>query len=677
MSFPLNPAQREAVRYVDGPLLVLAGAGSGKTRVIAAKIGHLIESGHDPNRIVAITFTNKAAREMRERAAELLSKQRRSSLAADVTIRTFHSLGLTIIRSGASALGLKPGFSIFDPDDVEPLIAELMGTADRARARAAQWRISAWKNALLSPSAAAKSAQNDDEAAAAGAYRRYDDTLRAYQAVDFDDLIALPIRLLASDAATATTWRDRCGHLLVDEYQDTNPAQYRLFRLLVGDAQAFTVVGDDDQAIYGWRGASLDNLAGLSKDYPALKVVKLEQNYRSTLRILRSANALIANNPKLFAKRLWSEHGHGDAIRVTPAADDEAEAEGVVRRLLAHRFEHRGRYADYAILYRGNHQAKPFEQQLRAQGVPYAISGGQSYFERVEIKDIVAYLRLIANDDDDPAFVRAVTTPRRGVGATTLEKLGAIGAARRESLFAAVFAEDGGGIPKRQREILEAFGNLINGLRFRAAREPAARLLDELVATIGYEAFLFDTCDRKQAEARWKSVRDFVGWLSAKGEADRKNLLELTQMIALLTMLEGQDEREGDAVRLSTLHAAKGLEFPHAFLVGLEEGLLPHREAVAGGNVDEERRLFYVGITRAQRSLHLSFCRRRRRAGETVECQPSRFLAELAQEDLRWSGEPVPADEAAKVKAAGSERLKQLKEMLAARQPGGRSGASG
>jgi ATP-dependent DNA helicase Rep len=300
--------------------------------------------------------------------------------------------------------------------------------------------------------------------------------------------------------------------------------------------------------------------------------------------------------------------------------------------------------------------------------VPYEISGGQSYFERAEIKDIVSYLRLIANDDDDPAFIRAVTTPKRGVGATTLEKLGAVGGARRESLFAAVFADETRAVvPARQREILDGFCTLINRLRYRAEREPVARLLDELITAIGYEDFLCSTCDRKQAETRWRSIRDFVGWISRKGEADRKNLLELTQMIALITMLEGQDEREADAVRLSTLHAAKGLEFSHVFLVGLEEGLLPHREAVANGNVDEERRLFYVGITRAQQSLHLSFCRRRRRAGEVVECHPSRFLGELAQEDLRWSGEPVSADEAARAKAAGSERLKELKAMLAAK----------
>ncbi len=668
MSYPLNAAQREAVRYLDGPLLVLAGAGSGKTRVITAKIGHLIERGYDPKRIAAITFTNKAAREMRERAGELLAEQGRGGLAAEVTISTFHALGLKIVRSDAPHLGLKPGFSILDPGDLESIVAEMMQTTDRGRVRDAQTRISAWKNALVAPAAAAKAARCDEDAAAARAYRRYDDTLRAYQAVDFDDLIALPIRLLATSPAAATRWQERCGYLLVDEYQDTNPAQYRLIRLLAGARAAFTVVGDDDQAIYGWRGASLDNLGELPKDYPALKVIKLEQNYRSTVRILRSANALIANNPKLFEKKLWSERGHGDPIRVSPAADDEAESEGVVRRLLAHRFLHRGRYGDYAILYRGKHQARLLEQELRAQSVPYGISGGQSYFDRAEIKDIVAYLRLIANDDDDPAFIRAVTTPKRGIGATTLERLSAIGAKREESLFAAVFAEETrAAIPARQREILDRFCAMINGLRHRAPREPAARLLDELVATIGYEDFLDSTCERRQAETRWKSVRDFVGWLSAKGEADRKNLLELTQMIALFTMLDGQEERETDTVRLSTLHAAKGLEFPHVFLVGLEEGILPHRESVAKGNVDEERRLFYVGVTRAQRSLHLSFCHRRRRAGEAIECQPSRFLSELAQDDLRWSGEPITADEAAREKAAGSDRLKQLKAMLAAK----------
>jgi len=670
VSFPLNTPQREAVRYVDGPLLVLAGAGSGKTRVITAKIAHLLELGHAPDTIAAITFTNKAAREMRDRVGALLADAGRRDAAKALRISTFHSLGLSIVRGDARALGLKPGFSILDPDDIEPIVAELIATTDRARARKAQWKISQWKNALVAPATAAKAASSDDEAVAASAYARYDDTLRAYQAVDFDDLIALPIALLERDEAAAARWRERCGHLLVDEYQDTNAAQYRLLRLLAGERARFTAVGDDDQAIYGWRGASVENLALLPVDYPALKVVKLEQNYRSTVRILRSANALIANNPKLFEKKLWSEHGTGDALRVTPAADDEAEAEGVVRRLLAHKFDHRGNWSDYAILYRGNHQAKLFEQELRTQNVPYLVSGGESWFDRAEIKDLIAYLRLIANDDDDPAFIRAVSVPKRGVGAATLAKLGAIAASRRESLFAAVFAAvsadaAAADIAPRQREILDAFCTLVNGLRWRAEREPAGRLLDELVAAIGYEDYLVATCDRKQAETRMQSVRDFTRWLATKGETDGKTLVELTQMIALITMLEGREGDDPDAVRLSTLHAAKGLEFPHVFMVGLEEGLLPHREAVALGNVDEERRLMYVGVTRAQRSLHLSFCRARKRAGEKVDCQPSRFLGELAQDDLRWAGAALPADEAAKEKDAGRARLAQLKAMLA------------
>ncbi len=662
----LNPPQREAVRHVDGPLLVLAGAGSGKTRVITAKIAHLIERGIDPARIVAITFTNKAAREMRERAQLLLKKDGKAGEAAKVVIATFHALGLKILRSEAKAAGLKLGFSIFDPADLESVVAELVGTSDRGRARSAQWKISAWKNALVPPSVALKEAQNDDEAIAARAYGNYASALAAYQAVDFDDLIVRVVVLLEGDADVRARWQARCAHVLVDEYQDTNPAQYRLLRALVGTDTPFTAVGDDDQAIYGWRGATVDNLSFLPRDYPGLKVVKLEQNYRSTVRILRSANALIANNPKLYSKRLWSEHGHGDVIRVVPAADEEAEADMVVRRLSALKFERRAKFSDFAILYRGNHQARAFETALRGQNMPYDVSGGQSLFDKAEVKDIVAYLRLIANDDDDPAFVRAVTTPKRGIGQATLGHLGDIAAARRESLFAAVFAAKSlDGIPARQHATLTQFCALINNLRSRAEREPAGRLLNELYAATGYEEWLVSCFDKREAQARTQSVRDLIDRLARKGESDGRNLLELTQMVALITMLEGREGEGTDAVHLSTLHAAKGLEFPHVFLVGLEEGLLPHRESVETGTIEEERRLMYVGITRAQQTLHLSYCRRRKRAGEKMACAPSRFIAELAQEDLRYADLPLPPDEAAKEKSAGSERLKSLKAMLA------------
>ena len=645
-------------------MLVLAGAGSGKTRVITAKIARLVEKGTDPARILASTFSNKAAREMRERAQALLRQAGNADAAGRVSIQTFHALGLRILRSEAKSVGLKPSFSILAPGDLEQIVAELIGSADRGRARKAQWKISAWKNALVTPAEALKQADGDDEQAAARAYVNYADALAAYQAVDFDDLIVLPVALLERDAAARERWQ-RFAHVLIDEYQDTNPAQYRLLRALLGPTTPFTAVGDDDQAIYGWRGATLDNLAALPRDYPGLELVKLEQNYRSTVRILRSANALIANNPKLFDKRLWSELGHGEPLRVTPAHDDEAEAELVVARLLGHKFERRARFADYAILYRGNHQARAFETALRAHAVPYELSGGQSLFDHAEIKDLCAYLRLIANDDDDPAFLRAVATPRRGVGQTSLARLGEIAGARKESLFAAVFASEAeDALPAKPLEVLRTFCALINGLRHRAQKEPAGRLLDELVRAIGYEDWLIATFDKRDAEARAQTVRDFVAWLARRGEEDGRNLLELTQMVALITMLEGREGDAPDAVRLSTLHAAKGLEYPHVFLVGREEGILPHREAVEAGAVDEERRLMYVGLTRAQQSLHRSYCRTRKRAGWLVDSAPSRFLAELALEYLRYADEPRPPEEAAQAKAAGSERLKALKALL-------------
>jgi ATP-dependent DNA helicase Rep len=665
LHFPLNAAQRDAVRYDAAPLLVLAGAGSGKTRVITAKIAHLVERGVDASKIVAITFTNKAAREMRERARNALTRGGAADAAADVTISTFHSFGLSIVRAEARDLGLKRGFSIFDPADAESIVAELAATADRARARAIQWKISQWKNALVSPAGALSRAANEDELVAARAYARYRDALAAYQAVDFDDLIVLPVELLERDALARERWQARCAHVLIDEYQDTNPAQYRLFRHLVGENTPFTAVGDDDQAIYGWRGATLDNLAALPRDYLDLRVIKLEQNYRSTVRILRCANALIGNNAKLFDKRLWTELAHGEPLRITPATDEEAEAEGVVRRLAGHKFEHRTRFADYAILYRGNHQARAFETALRAQSIPYEISGGQSIFERTEIKDIVAYLRLIANEDDDPAFVRALAVPKRGVGQASLAHLGDVAQARNTSLFAAVFEPAlADAVPARQRAVLTAFCAMVNGLRHRAEREPAGRLLGEMLRTIGYADWLTSTLDRRDAQARSQSVDEFVGWLSRKGEADGKNLLELTQMVALITMLEGREQDAPDGVRLSTLHAAKGLEFPHVFLVGLEEGVLPHREAIEAGNVDEERRLMYVGLTRAQETLHLSYCATRKRAGEKIDCVPSRFLAELAQEDVRYADRALTADEAAKAKKTGNARLAALKALV-------------
>lgn len=655
----LNAEQRAAVKYLDGPLLVLAGAGSGKTRVITTKIAYLIEQcGYSAAHIAAITFTNKAAKEMRERASKLLTGQSGKGL----TVTTFHSLGMRILRAEAPRLGYKSSFSVFDATDSMHILSEIMGTTDKAEIKRVQWRISRWKNDFIAPDYAARDAENEAEHASAKLYQRYQDTLRAYQAMDFDDLIRLPVELFERDAEALSIWQDKLRYLLVDEYQDTNQCQYRLLKLLTGPRAAFTAVGDDDQAIYAWRGADVKNLHNLQQDFPRLHIVKLEQNYRSMLRILRSANALIANNEKLFEKKLWSELGVGEPIQVFAAQDEEDEAQSVVMRLLAHKLQHRSKFSDYAVLYRGNHQARAFEAALRNEHVPYAVSGGQSFFDRAEIKDLSAYLRLLYNGNDDPAFIRAITTPKRGVGNQTLEKLGQYAAQRDISLFDAVF-EAGltTRMPLRALEGLQEFCNFMNNIEYRAAREPAGEVLRDLVRAIGYEMYLFDTDEARTAQARWDNVTQFVDWITRRGEEDGKTLLELAQTVALLSMIESGEET-ADAVRLSTLHAAKGLEFPYVFLVGVEEGILPHRESIDNGQIEEERRLMYVGVTRAQRELTLSYCGKRKRAREWASCEPSRFITELSQEDLRHAG--VKGDPVQQ-KAEGNARLAQLKAMLA------------
>ncbi|MFL6624339.1 MAG: UvrD-helicase domain-containing protein [Sulfurifustis sp.] len=663
MATRLNPPQLEAVRYVDGPLLVLAGAGSGKTGVIAHKILHLVrERGYAAEHVAAITFTNKAAREMQERVAAMAPA---GASLERLTVCTFHALGVKILRAEAAQLGLKPRFSILDADDGFAILASIVGSVDKQTVRRAQWRISAWKNALVDAATAEAQAEDDAERAAARAYRDYDLTLRAYQAVDFDDLILLPVRLFGENAAALARWRDTLRYFLVDEYQDTNGAQYQLLRQLCGDAGRFTAVGDDDQAIYAWRGASVENLARLRDDYPQLKVIKLEQNYRSTTRILQAANTLIANNPKLYEKRLWSELGSGEPPLVIAMRDEEHEAESVVMRIVAHRVQCGAKFSDYAILYRGNHQARVFEQYLRNQRIPYRLSGGQSFFERAEIKDLVSYLRLIANVDDDPAFIRAVTTPRRGIGPQTLETLGAYAGERKVSMFAAAYEL---GVAERlkpaQLEALQTFCDFINRIAERAAGEPAGAVLADLLKAIDYEPYLFDSLETRDAEKRWDNVQKFAGWLSSKAEADDKTLLEMTQTIALMNMLEGRDDG-GDAVSLSTIHAAKGLEFPYVFLVGAEENLLPHRESIDTGKVDEERRLMYVAITRARKQLFVSHCLKRRQGKEWHPCEPSRFIAEMGADNVRTSGEK--RDPAAS-QAQGRASLDALKALLSTKQ---------
>ncbi len=652
----LNPPQRAAVQYLDGPLLVLAGAGSGKTRVITHKITWLLrECAYRADAVAAITFTNKAAREMQERVGRLLE----GVSARGLTVTTFHSLGLRLLREEAAHAGLKPRFSILDAADAAAIVADILKTTDKALIRQTGARISAWKNALLSPAQALQAAGDDASAVAARVYDRYDATLRAYQAVDFDDLIRLPVDVLGSQAEVRERWQNRLRHVLVDEYQDTNAAQYRLLRLLTGVRAAFTAVGDDDQSIYGWRGADAGNLQALRDDYPHLQVIKLEQNYRSCTHILQAANQLIAHNPKLFEKKLWSDLGPGDEVRLLTLADEAQEAEQVVMRLLAHKFEHRTRFGDYAILYRGNHQARTFEQALRNEKIPYRLSGGQSFFDKAEIKDLTAYLRLLLNPDDDPAFIRAITTPRRGIGPATLEKLGVVAARLQKSLYAAVdSAMAAEMLGERQLAPLREFCAFMARMEWNAPRLPAGEIMEELLNAIGYEAHLYDSEEARTAQSKWSNVRDFVDWLAKKGEEDGKNLLELAQTIALITLLEEKGDEDVDAVKLSTLHAAKGLEYGHVFLVGVEEGLLPHQNAVDEGRLEEERRLMYVGITRARKSLTLCACAKRRKGREAVGCEPSRFIAEMG-----LSGVAATRDKDAE-KRAGSARLAQLKAML-------------
>jgi ATP-dependent DNA helicase Rep len=676
-SFGLNAPQREAVKYMDGPCLVLAGAGSGKTRVITQKIAHLIEEcGYESKNIAALTFTNKAAAEMQERIAKLLKEPKQ---AKHLTVSTFHSLGVNILRREAANLGLKDRFSIMDSDDCFSLVQDLAVTTDKQLIRRIQTAMSLWKNGLVSPDDALKNARDEDEAQAARIYRNYVATLSAYQAVDFDDLIRLPVELFRNNEEVRDRWQRKLRYLLVDEYQDTNTCQYELVKLLVtglGKKPMFTAVGDDDQAIYAWRGATIENLKTLQTDFPDLKVIKLEQNYRSTTRILQAANAVISNNPKLFEKSLWSEHGMGDPIKVLGMQDEEQEADQVAIMLSAHKFERRAKFSDYAILYRGNHQARVFEQALRRERIPYVMSGGQSFFDRAEIKDIISYLRLIANADDDPAFIRAVTTPKRGVGQSTLETLGAFAGQWQCSLFEAVYK---GGIEAkladRQLTPLREFCDFINQLEARASRvgaagtgENAAQVLDDMMKEINYEAYLYDTFDERQAQSKWQNVIDFTTWLKEKGTGGKdgtdpeKSLLDLTQMVALMTMLEGRDE-EPDAVRMSTLHASKGLEFPHVFLVGVEEGILPHKGDpdapidTLGARIEEERRLMYVGITRAQRSLHITWCKKRKRARDTIQCEVSRFIKEMKLDE----GDAVPTEAET---LTPQDRLANLKALL-------------
>ncbi len=663
----LNPQQQAAVRHVGTPLLVLAGAGSGKTGVITHKIAYLVDQCDlAPHHIAAVTFTNKAAREMKERVGRLLKDRPSRGLR----VSTFHNLGLDMLRRDCRELGYKPGFSIFDAQDCEGLIRELLRKNQQEESEAAStalWRISHWKSALRDPEEVLSHADNGLEALHARLYADYQRHLHAYNAVDFDDLILLPARLLQRSERALHHWRQRIRYLLVDEYQDTNSSQYELVKLLVGERGSLTVVGDDDQSIYAWRGARPENLAQLQQDFPSLKVIKLEQNYRSSNRILSSANRLIGFNPHVFEKRLWSEHGPGELIRVIECRDEEGEAQRVVSEILqAHHAQGIG-YGSFAVLFRGNHQARPVEKALREQQIPYFLSGGQSFFARAEIKDCMAYLRLLANPEDDAAFLRIINTPRRQIGPASLEKLAGY-ARRRETSLLAACAELGLSevMQARARERLVEFAQWLGGLAEQLDREPPVSSVRRLLEQIDYPAWLKETSSSDAvAERRWQNVNDLINWLQRLHDKEpEQGLIDLVNKIALLDLLDRQEEESGgDKVHLMTLHAAKGLEFDRVYLIGMEEELLPHRSSIEEDNIEEERRLAYVGITRARKVLNITLARRRRRFGESVQCEPSRFLAELPEEHLRWHRLGDKPSEAER-KAQGSAHLAGIRALL-------------
>lgn len=639
----LNPAQQSAVEYVSGPCLVLAGAGSGKTRVITHKIAYLVNTcGYKPSQIAAVTFTNKAAREMKERVAQTLGKKASRGLK----VSTFHTLGLNIIKKHVTVLGYKAGFSLFDDKDSMSLLSDLTSEdydGDKDTLNALQNRISAWKNELVMPENALKHAHDEHSKQQAIYYQEYTRHLKAYNALDFDDLILLPTILFLSNQQVLETWRNKIRYLLVDEYQDTNTSQYQLVKLLVGERARFTVVGDDDQSIYSWRGAQPKNLLLLQQDFPALKLVKLEQNYRSSGRILHTANILIQNNPHVFEKRLFSDLSYGESLKVLVAKNEEHEAEKVIAEMLAHRFMGDTEYKQYAILYRGNHQSRVFEKVLVKNRIPYKISGGTSFFGRAEIKDIMAYLRLLTNNSDDNALLRIINTPHRGIGRVTLAKLGEFANFHQCGLFEALCHKGLSSVlADNAYQHTQDFVRLMVEIEDNMQRGDAVAVLRDFIKKLGFEEWLYaQNNSPKAAEMAMANVSTLFGWVQdmLKGDAIEApmTLQEIVQRLTLRDMMErGEDADDADQMQLMTLHASKGLEFPYVFMVGMEEGLLPHQSSIDEDNIEEERRLAYVGITRAQEQLFFSIARERRHLGELIEPEPSRFLYELPHDDVEW-----------------------------------------
>ncbi|WP_242900007.1 UvrD-helicase domain-containing protein [Stenotrophomonas maltophilia] len=645
----LNPPQAAAVLHIEGPLLVLAGAGSGKTRVIVEKIAHLIGSGRYPaRRIAAITFTNKSAKEMRERVAKRLREQD----ADEVTICTFHALGLKFLQIEHAAVGLKRGFSIFDADDAAAQIKDLMYGAKPDDIEDMKNLVSRAKNAGLSPEQAMAAARSNREKEAASVYERYQLRLTAFNAVDFDDLIRLPVQILEENPEIALAWRERIGYLLVDECQDTNDAQYRLLKQLAGDKGNFTCVGDDDQSIYAWRGANPENLQQMGRDYPALEIIKLEQNYRCSNRVLRAANALIANNPHEHLKKLWSAQADGERIRVWECRNSEHEAEKVAAEIAFVAQSRNVPWSDFCILFRGNFQSRPLEKAMQLLRIPYHLTGGTMFLERQEVKDTLAWLRLLVNPDDDTAFMRAVQSPKRDVGAGTLARLAEL--AQEKDMPMAQAAEAIGALqqlPPRAANSLARFTDILRDLRAQMRQISSGDMILKVAKESGLLSELRQQAKEEASyQRRANNIEELAQWF--EGGPRGATAADLAGQLALLS--RSDKDEGGNQVRMMTMHASKGLEFPYVFIVGCEDGVLPHQVSLDEGNLQEERRLLYVGITRAKIQLWMSYSKLTRKFGEHVRLKPSRFFDEIPAEEIQRDGADPVADAARKKERASA-----------------------
>ena len=626
----LNDAQRIAVTTTEGPLLILAGAGTGKTRVITTRVAYLIGQGIDPAHILAVTFTNKAATEMRERLARMVE----AGAAKKVTMSTFHALCLRILRNGISRLGYKNNFSIYDEGDqiglIRKIITRTAARDEKLDPNVAKAAISKAKNNGWSP-------PDDEETLLGAVFARYTRELKTANAVDFDDLLLLTVKLLHEHSDMRQRWRERFRYLMVDEFQDTNRLQLELVTLLADENRNVAVVGDDDQSIYGWRGAEVSNILEFEHHFPRPTVVKLEQNYRSTKAILGTANSLIKNNPRRRPKRLWSSNGEGGKVRLVEAPNDREEGQFVAEEIQRRHLDTAEAWENFAVLFRMNAQSRVLEENLRRLQIPYRIVGGKSFFDRREVKDLVAYMSVLVNPDDDASLLRIINTPARGISVATVENALHSSVQQKCSLWAALqSAEFGDGISSRTATSIQRFVELmINSVaKLRGAQSDPAAIITMVIAEIGYAAELRRSCkSAEEANARESNVHDMLADLADFTRRSAKGLRGFLDEIVLDQ--EREEEKEDDiekkrGVTLITMHAAKGLEFQHVYLIGLEEGILPHDRSKAEGSLDEERRLLYVGITRARQTLTLTHCRDRMKFGRASRCHPSSFLKELA-----------------------------------------------